>query len=67
MHLLSNRSAFGKLNELSTNLESMQRLFLWEQQQASYTMLADFSGRPDHRDIGGLGETDETLDVDPEM
>ena len=30
-------------------------------------MLADFSGRPDHRDIGGIGEADETLDVDPEM
>lgn len=53
--------------DLSKNLESMQRLFLWEQQQASYTMLADFSGRPDHRDIGGIGEADETLDVDPEM
>jgi len=61
-------SCFGKLNELSTNLESMQRLFLWEQQEASYTMLADFSGRPDHRDVGGIGEAvDELMDVDPEI
>ena len=59
-------SAFGKLNKLSSNLESMQRLHLWQQQEASYTMLADFSGRPDHRDVGGIG-TEELADVDPEI
>ena len=41
-------SAFEKLRELNAKLESMQRLYLWQQQEASYIMLADFSGRPDH-------------------
>lgn len=49
-------SAFGKLGELSKKLESMQRLYLWQQQEASYTMLHDFSGRPD-----------EGEDFEPEM
>ena len=58
------RSAFGKLGKLNTKLESMQRLYLWEQQEPSYTMLHDFSGRPERRTND---EGDESLDFEPEM
>lgn len=59
-------SAFGKLRDLSQKLESMQRLYLWQQQEATYTMLADFSGRPENE--GGKGnESDELLEVEPEI
>jgi len=65
-------SAFGKLRELNTNLESMQKLYLWQQQEASYTMLADFSGRPDDREQnkkGGEDEEDQDEEdiLDPEI
>ncbi|KAL7547215.1 hypothetical protein ACHAWF_010540, partial [Thalassiosira exigua] len=52
-------SAFGKLGELSNKLESMQRLYLWQQQEASYTMLHDFSGRPDGQDAKHEPEIDQ--------
>ena len=50
----------------------MQRLYLWQQQEASYTMLHDFSGRPDRRDgttidDNGDGAAKEILDFEPEM
>ena len=38
-------SALGKLRDLSKKLESIQLLYLWQQQDASYTMLRDFSGK----------------------
>ena len=59
-------SAFGKLRDLSQNLESMQQLYLWEQQEATYTMLADFSGRPEDDD-DEQDDADELLDVEPEI
>jgi len=62
---LSNRSAFGKLGELSKKLESMQLLYLWQQQEPSYEMLRDFSGRPDES-ANEEGEQD-ILDFEPEM
>ncbi|EJK72242.1 hypothetical protein THAOC_06240, partial [Thalassiosira oceanica] len=39
-------SSLGKMKELSSNQESIQQLFLWQQQEPSYRMLSDFSGRP---------------------
>jgi len=61
-------SAFGKLGELSKKLESMHQLYRWQQQEASYTMLQDFSGRPDSRDERTLDEGDrEILDFEPEI
>lgn len=68
--LILRRSAFGKLGELSKKLESMQRLYLWQQQEASYTMLHDFSGRPDSRDEKNADndeEGKEIVDFEPEM
>ncbi|KAL7452366.1 hypothetical protein ACHAWC_004089, partial [Mediolabrus comicus] len=59
-------SAFGKLRDLSQKLENMQRLYLWQQQEATYTMLADFSGRPEEKG-GKENEVDELLDVEPEI
>ena len=59
------RSAFGKLGELSKKLESMQLLYLWQQQEPSYEMLRDFSGRPDES-ANEEGEQD-ILDFEPEM
>jgi hypothetical protein len=58
LSLCGSSSAFGKLGELSKKQESMQRLYLWQQQEASYMMLKDFSGRPDR---GG------EVDFEPEM
>mmetsp|Transcript_206 Transcript_206/g.348 ORF Transcript_206/g.348 Transcript_206/m.348 type:complete len:1383 (+) Transcript_206:113-4261(+) len=59
-------SAFGKLRELSQKLESMQQLYLWQQQEATYTMLADFSGRPENEG-GKENDVDELLEVEPEI
>ena len=59
------RSAFGKLGELSKKLESMQLLYLWQQQEPSYEMLRDFSGRPDES-ANEEGEQD-ILGFEPEM
>lgn len=59
-------SAFGKLRDLGQKLEDMQRLYLWQQQEATYTMLADFSGRPEEEG-GKENEVDELLDVEPEI
>ena len=59
-------SALGKLRDLSQKLESMQRLYLWQQQEATYTMLADFSGRPENEG-GKENESDELLEVEPEI
>jgi len=59
-------SAFGKLRDLSQKLESMQNLYLWQQQEATYTMLADFSGRPENEDGKG-NEIDGLLEVEPEI
>ncbi|KAL7549040.1 hypothetical protein ACHAWF_012302 [Thalassiosira exigua] len=50
-------SSLGKLGELNKNLESMQRLYLWQTQEASYSMLHDFSGRPD--DDGSEAKIDQ--------
>jgi len=56
-------SAFGKLGMLSEKIQSMQMLYTWEQQEASYTMLHDFSGRPNEsNDSEGRRE-----DVEPEI
>ena len=63
-------SALGKLAMTSSKLESMQRLYLWQQQEATYTMLADFSGRPDHRDDSGKNNEEalgEMIEIDPEI
>ncbi|KAL7530444.1 hypothetical protein ACHAXR_005668 [Thalassiosira sp. AJA248-18] len=49
-------SAFGRLGELNNKIEAMQRLYLWQQQEASYTMLNDFSGRPDRQDDKSNGK-----------
>ena len=50
--LFSIRSALGKLRDLNSKVESMQRLYLWQQQEASYTMLNDFSGRSNNEEEG---------------
>lgn len=44
----------------------MQRFYLWQQQEASYSMLRDFSGRPDSDNTNGEGGND-VLDFEPEM
>ena len=49
---LLDRSALGKLRDLNSKVESMQRLYLWQQQEASYTMLNDFSGRSNNEEEG---------------
>jgi hypothetical protein len=54
-------NAIGKLGELNDKLESMRKMYLWEQQEASYEMLADFSGRGSENGDG------EFVDVEPEM
>ncbi len=59
-------SAFGKLRDLSQKLESMQNLYLWQQQEATYTMLADFSGRPENEG-GKENDVDDLLAVEPEI
>merc|ERR1711957_133055 len=62
-------SAFGKLGELSKKLESMQRLYLWQQfsEEASYMMLNDFSGRPRRgENINSEGDT-EFVNFEPEI
>ena len=56
-------SSLGKLRELSSNQESMQQLFLWQQQEPSYSMLSDFSGRPS----GGDKATGEHAARNPEI
>ena len=56
-------SSLGKLRELSSNQESMQQLFLWQQQEPSYSMLSDFSGRPS----GGDKTTGEHAARNPEI
>jgi hypothetical protein len=60
-------SAFGKLRDLSQKLDSMQNLYLWEQQEATYTMLADFSGRPENEGGKGNDDIDDLLEVEPEI
>ena len=60
------RSAFGKLGELNKKSEDMQRLYLWQQQEASYMMLHDFSGRP-QGDETTDGDGAEVTNFDPEM
>ncbi|EED88838.1 predicted protein [Thalassiosira pseudonana CCMP1335] len=54
-------NAIGKLGELNDKLESMRKMYLWEQQEASYEMLADFSGRGSENGDG------EFVDVEPEI
>jgi len=52
----------GNLGQIGQKVEDMQKLYLWQQQEASYSMLRDFSGRPDSEEGGN-----EALDFEPEM
>jgi hypothetical protein len=56
-------NAIGKLRDLSSRLESMQKLYLWQQQEASYEMLSDFSGRIDYTTT----DDGRIIDIEPEM
>ena len=56
------RTALGNLGQIGQKVEDMQKLYLWQQQEASYSMLRDFSGRPDSEEGGN-----DTLDFEPEM
>ena len=42
----------------------MELLYLWQQQEASYSMLRDFSGRPDDSTNGDIAAD---VDLEPEM
>lgn len=53
----------GRLRDLGQRLEAMQAMYLWEQQEATYEMLSDFSGRQDH----STTEDGEDVDIEPEM
>ena len=44
----------------------MELLYLWQQQEASYSMLRDFSGRPDDNTNGDSAAEDD-VDLEPEM
>ena len=60
--------AFGKLGELRKRRRSMQQLYAWQQQEASYMMLNDFSGKPGRGDKSTNGEEDkEPVNFEPEM
>ena len=48
---------------MGQRLEAMQAMYLWEQQEATYEMLSDFSGRTDH----ATTEDGEDVDIEPEM
>ena len=41
----------------------MQRLYLWQQQEASFEMLSDFSGRKDH----ATNDEGKLIDINPEI
>lgn len=62
----SYRSAFGKLGQLNKKIQSMELLYLWQQQEASYSMLRDFSGRPNDSTNGDSAAEDD-VDLEPEM
>ena len=64
--LSSSRTALGNLGEIGQKAEDMQRFYLWQQQEASYSMLRDFSGRRDSENTNGE-EGNDAIDFEPEM
>jgi len=56
-------NSIGRLRDLGQRLEAMQAMYLWEQQEATYEMLSDFSGRTDH----ATTEDGEDVDIEPEI
>ena len=45
----------------------MQLLYTWQQQETSYSMLRDFSGRPDDSTNGDSAAEEEDVGLEPEM
>jgi len=60
-------TALGNLGQIGQKVEDMQKLYLWQQQEASYSMLRDFSGRPDSENTNEDGGGNGVLDFEPEM
>lgn len=56
-------NAIGKLRDVNKRLDAMRNLYLWQQQEASFEMLNDFSGRTDYTTT----EDGRIVDVEPEM
>lgn len=60
-------TALGNLGQIGQKVEDMQKLYLWQQQEASYSMLRDFSGRPVSENTNEEGGGNDALDFEPEM
>ena len=49
------------------NLKAMQGLFWWQQQEASFMMLHNFSGKPDPNDVSSPSKDAEAVNFEQEI